>query len=111
MVQSDLRTKLSPLENGDHLNRYEFERRHNAIPHLKKNKLSTWFSLQDGECVPLPKNVDGLICSHQFPSLWLAIDDLLVGNMASVLTNLQRGLTLPDHRALVQKLSKGNLFQ
>ena len=39
MVQSDLRTKLPPLENGDHLNRYEFERRYNASPHLKKAEL------------------------------------------------------------------------
>ena len=39
MVQSDLRTKFPPLENGDHLNRYEFERRYNASPHLKKAEL------------------------------------------------------------------------
>jgi len=31
--------RLPPLENGDRLNRYEFERRYNAMPHLKKAEL------------------------------------------------------------------------
>ncbi len=30
---------LPPLENGDRLNRYEFERHYNAMPHLKKAEL------------------------------------------------------------------------
>jgi hypothetical protein len=30
---------LPPLESGDRLNRYEFERRYNAMPHLKKAEL------------------------------------------------------------------------
>ena len=30
MVQSDLRTKLSPLKNGDHTERYTFEHCHNT---------------------------------------------------------------------------------
>ena len=227
MVQSDLRTKFPPLENGDHLNRYEFERRYNASPHLKKAELIegvvympaalrfkshgqphgqlitwfgvyasltpgvalgdaptvrldldnepqpdavlmieeeyggqarlsdddyiegppelvaeisassatidlrdkkrayrrngiqeyivwqvfdqtlTWFSLQEGEYIPLSKNENGLICSRVFPGLWLAVDDLLVGDMASVLTNLQQGLTSPEHKTFVQQVTKG----
>jgi Uma2 family endonuclease len=31
--------KIPPLENGDRLNRFEFERRYNAMPHLKKAEL------------------------------------------------------------------------
>ncbi|MBD2577187.1 Uma2 family endonuclease [Oscillatoria sp. FACHB-1406] len=31
--------RIPPLENGDRLNRYEFERRYNAMPHLKKAEL------------------------------------------------------------------------
>lgn len=31
--------QIPPLENGDRLNRYEFERRYNAMPHLKKAEL------------------------------------------------------------------------
>lgn len=30
---------LPPLENGDHLTRYEFERRYEAMPHIKKAEL------------------------------------------------------------------------
>ncbi len=30
---------IPPLESGDRLNRYEFERRYNAMPHLKKAEL------------------------------------------------------------------------
>lgn len=31
--------RIPPLENGDRLTRYEFERRYNAMPHLKKAEL------------------------------------------------------------------------
>ena len=38
--QSDTTTSIiPPLENGDRLNRYEFERRYAAMPHLKKAEL------------------------------------------------------------------------
>ena len=30
---------IPPLESGDRLNRYEFERRYNAMPHLRKAEL------------------------------------------------------------------------
>ena len=30
---------LPPLQNGDRLDRFEFERRYNAMPHLKKAEL------------------------------------------------------------------------
>ena len=30
---------IPPLQNGDHLTREEFERRYNAMPHLKKAEL------------------------------------------------------------------------
>ncbi|MFG6102471.1 hypothetical protein [Adonisia turfae] len=39
MVQSDIRSKLHPLENGDHLNRYECEHHYNATLHLQKAEL------------------------------------------------------------------------
>ena len=41
MSPSELRTarRLPPLETGDHLSREEFERRYEAMPHLKKAEL------------------------------------------------------------------------
>jgi hypothetical protein len=39
MVTTSSQPLPPPLENGDRLNRYEFERRYNAMPHLKKAEL------------------------------------------------------------------------
>jgi hypothetical protein len=42
MVKTPPKSKplsLPPLENGDRLNRYEFERRYDAIPYLRKAEL------------------------------------------------------------------------
>ncbi len=39
MVANKSTATTPPLENGDHLNRYEFERRYAAMPHLKKAEL------------------------------------------------------------------------
>lgn len=35
----DKSTRIPPLENGDRLTRYEFERRYTAMPHIKKAEL------------------------------------------------------------------------
>ncbi len=63
-----------------------------------------WFSLQDGEYVSLTADEDGIIRSQVFPGLWLAVNDLLSGNMVQVLSVLQQGLATPEHQAFVQKL-------
>ncbi|NJO40544.1 MAG: Uma2 family endonuclease [Cyanobacteria bacterium CRU_2_1] len=65
-----------------------------------------WFYLEEGEYVPLPVAADGVIRSRMFPGLWLAVDDLLAGNMVQVLAVLQQGLASPEHAAFVQQLSK-----
>lgn len=39
MVVNKSTATTPPLENGDRLNRYEFERRYAAMPHLKKAEL------------------------------------------------------------------------
>lgn len=39
MNERQLTKQIPPLENGDRLNRYEFERRYDATPHLKKAEL------------------------------------------------------------------------
>ncbi len=65
-----------------------------------------WFYLQEGEYVPLPIEIDGVIRSRVFPGLRLAIYDLLTGNMTQVLTVLQEGLASPEHGTFVQRLSQ-----
>jgi Uma2 family endonuclease len=61
-----------------------------------------WFYLEEGEYRSLPVDADEVIRSRVFPGLWLAIDDLLTGNMTRVLTVLQEGLASPEHDAFLQ---------
>ena len=65
-----------------------------------------WFYLQEGEYVPLLVDEDGVIRSQVFPGLWLAVNDLLTGNMGRVLSMLQEGLAAAEHTAFVQLLSR-----
>jgi hypothetical protein len=74
---------IPPLANGDKLTRYEFERRYNAMSNLKKADLD-----------------DGIMQSRVFPGLWLAANDLLAGNMQSVLRVLHEDLQSAEHGVL-----------
>jgi len=65
-----------------------------------------WFRIQEGEYVSLPVGEDGVIRSQVFPGLWLAVNDLLTGNMGAVLAVLQEGLAASEHTAFVQQLAK-----
>ncbi|NJL37197.1 MAG: Uma2 family endonuclease [Leptolyngbyaceae cyanobacterium RM2_2_4] len=65
-----------------------------------------WFYLEEGEYVSLPIEAEGVIRSRMFPGLWLAVNDLLAGNMVQVLAVIQQGLASPEHIAFVQQLSK-----
>lgn len=61
-----------------------------------------WFVLTDGEYRPLTADPAGMIESRVFPGLRLAIDALLQGDTARVLTELQNGLRTPRHTAFVE---------
>lgn len=63
------------------------------------------FCLQDSEFISLEPDDQGIICSQVFPGLWLAVTDLLTGNMTRVLAVLQEGLNSAEHRAFVQQLA------
>jgi Uma2 family endonuclease len=65
-----------------------------------------WFYLQEGEYLPLPMDENGVIKSLVFPGLWLAVNDLLSGNMGTVLNVLQTGLAASEHDVFVQGLVK-----
>lgn len=65
-----------------------------------------WFTLQEGDYVPLRADEDDIIRSRVFPGLWLAVEDLLAGNMVQVLAILQAGLALPEHATFVQALRR-----
>ncbi|MDB9307400.1 Uma2 family endonuclease [Aphanizomenon sp. CS-733/32] len=69
-------------------------------------KLS-WFSLQEGEYLELAPNQEGVLQSRVFPGLWLAVNELLTGNMQVVLNVLQAGLQSVEHADFIENL--GNL--
>lgn len=70
------------------------------------NQKIDWFCLQEGEYVLLQPGVNGIIQSQVFPGLWLMVDALLSGNMASVLSILQEGINSPEHARFVEQLSE-----
>ena len=65
-----------------------------------------WFSLEAGQYVALPPDVDGIMRSRVFPGLWLNVTALLGGGMAEVLAVLQQGLGAPEHAAFVERLQR-----
>ena len=60
-----------------------------------------WFHLEAGEYNKLEAS-KGMIRSHTFPSLWLAVDSLLAGEMQQVLEVLQAGLKTAEHREFIR---------
>lgn len=61
-----------------------------------------WFALKAGEYVRLQPDDAGVIKSQTFPGLWLAVSDLLAGNMTHVLAGLQNGIDSEAHRNYLQ---------
>ena len=65
-----------------------------------------WFELADGAYRPLQPDADGVLHSHVFPGLRLAVDAMLRGDLAAVLHELQRGLGEQAHQAFVSPPSR-----
>ncbi len=63
-----------------------------------------WFELKDGEYVSLAPDENGIIKSKVFPGLWLAVNNLLNGDLATVLAELQKGLAAEEHAKFVETL-------
>jgi Uma2 family endonuclease len=63
-----------------------------------------WFKLEAGQYAPLSPDDDGLLRSRVFPGLWLDVEALLRGDLATLLSVLQRGLASPEHGAFVERL-------
>ncbi len=64
-----------------------------------------WFSLTEGEYVPLQPDENGVIKSLVFPGLWLAVPLLLAGEMVNAIAVLQSGLNSPEHAQFIELLS------
>ena len=69
-----------------------------------------WFHLVNAEYVPMVPDADGLIESQTFPGLRLGVKALMEGDLATVLSELQKGLETTEHSAFIrQLLEKRNL--
>ena len=63
-----------------------------------------WYRLQDDEYTLQQPDESGLLQSHCFPGLQLAVSALLSGQMADVLTIQQRALSSNDYQRFVASL-------
>ncbi|NCJ07500.1 Uma2 family endonuclease [Synechococcales cyanobacterium C] len=83
-------------------------RRHGVREYLVWRVLDTafdWFVLQEGAYIELPIDADGILRSQVFPGLWLAVNELLLGNLAPVMAGLRLGLASPEYQAFSQSLA------
>jgi hypothetical protein len=69
-----------------------------------ENQLS-WFRLQAEDYVLVEPDANGIIRSSAFPGLWLAVPELLAGDMAGVINAVQQGLADPADPAFVEALA------
>ncbi len=63
-----------------------------------------WFVLRDGEYVRIAPDAGGVCQSSTFPGLRLPVAALLVGDMAQVMGELQKGLDTAEHAEFVASL-------
>jgi Uma2 family endonuclease len=64
-----------------------------------------WFVLSGGTFERMPA-LDGLLKSRVSPGLWLDTPALIGGELAQVLTVLQRGIASAEHAEFVQRLAQ-----
>jgi len=65
-----------------------------------------WFSLKEGEYVPLLPDEAGIIRRQIFPGLHLAVHALLARDKISVMTSVQNGVKTPEPATFVERLSQ-----
>ena len=66
-----------------------------------------WFVLREGVYEALQPDAEGVLRSEVFPGLWLPVDALWAGDLATMLAVLQQGLASPEHGAYVAGLGEG----
>jgi Uma2 family endonuclease len=64
-----------------------------------------WFSLQEGEYVPLQPDERGVVHSRVFPGLRLHVQALLDGDLAAVLAEQQTGFTSTEYKQFLEALA------
>ena len=70
-----------------------------------KDSIVEWNVLRNGTYEQLAPNESGVLCSENFPGLWLDPVALLGGDMQRVLSILQDGLATHEHQNFIAKLN------
>jgi Uma2 family endonuclease len=65
-----------------------------------------WFRLHEGEYLSLTSDESGVVYSEALPGLRLAVEALLEGDLAKVLSELQKGIDSPEHATFVERLKQ-----
>ena len=78
----------------------------NTCSGASSTRISTGSLLHEGEYHRITPGDDGLVRSQVFPGLWLDVPALLRGDLAAVLSTLQRGLATSEHGEFVKRLSE-----
>lgn len=102
---AEIAASSAAIDLGDKLRAY---RRNGVLEYIVWQVFDQridWFSLQNGDYVPLLLEEDGIIRSCVFPGLWLDVAAMLNGNMLQVLTVLQAGINSAEHLVFVQQLA------
>lgn len=60
-----------------------------------------WFNLVEGDYQRLQPVENGVMRSSGFPGLWLSVEALQAGDLATVLETLGKGLRAPEHKKFV----------
>ncbi|MEL7036688.1 MAG: Uma2 family endonuclease [Cyanobacteria bacterium J06592_8] len=61
-----------------------------------------WFILENEKYIQRQADETGILHSRVFPGLWLAVNELLSGNMKQVLKILQMGLESVEHEKFIE---------
>lgn len=89
---------------GPKLNAYRRAGVREYVVHRTYDGEADWFVLRDGEYLRLAPDGEGIYRSEVFPGLWLHVPALIAGNLADVLTVLQRGIASVEHQEFVKLL-------
>jgi Uma2 family endonuclease len=84
-------------------------RRHSVREYIvwrPRDRAIDWFELNRGRYVRVKPGAGGIIESHVFPGLRLAVAALSNGDYAAALQELQAGLASAEHKAFVAALAK-----
>lgn len=65
-----------------------------------------WFVLRESVYEPLQADAEGILRSVVFPGLWLPVEALWAGDLATMLRVLQQGLVSPEHSVFVAELQE-----